>query len=303
MSIQFVNTQDAPSRWRTWFSGGIIRCDNISKFSAKPEWGERRHIRCIGCEGRPESYLEYLTADPKSVLPVAVSARPPRESGPTILDPRRLGFVFQTPNLIDSHLEVFFGTEGRSGFTVSDVLWNGKAALSVTCERRGTKRTARYSYTVVPELSWNVVSLQYEDESSRDSEHYEATPTFQKGVWFPTKSRFVQTIGGRETRRDEVEVTVHSLNEPLDASVFRIEGMDLPAGTPVMGVTDETSIWDGKKLVPYQAKTQPKPEPHPASRAAAGGDRWGLWAGLAALGAGLAVAVLLVLRRRGREAR
>jgi len=79
-------------------------------------------------------------------------------------------------------------------------------------------------------------------------------------VWFPSRVVHQRTVDGRVEFDETVNVTVLSLNDPLDADVFKIKGMEIPPGTAVLdflksdGKGATKGIWDGKEVVPAGKK-------------------------------------------------
>lgn len=79
----------------------------------------------------------------------------------------------------------------------------------------------------------------------------------KSGIWFPVSWRYERREGGTVTFTENADVTVVSLNEPLDETVFSLRGIDvLKKGSPVAWHMDHdrpfpegSLLWDGERIV------------------------------------------------------
>jgi sulfatase modifying factor 1 len=76
------------------------------------------------------------------------------------------------------------------------------------------------------------------------------------GIWFPVSLDYHRTINGILSMREQVDISVHSLNTELDPGVFSLGGIkQLSPGTRVLkyraegGVERDRMEWDGRQIV------------------------------------------------------
>lgn len=86
-------------------------------------------------------------------------------------------------------------------------------------------------------------------------------------IWFPVQLQYTAVEKGVVNRVEKTEITIHSINEPIDPAVFTVAGINPPAGTRAMIYPYDPSTgniwsWDGKTLQP---KPQPASQPAPVS--------------------------------------
>ena len=201
----------------------------------------------------------WIHADQQSVgfNTAVVKLLPDSSNRAPIFHPRLLGMTVSPPSFLHSmeNLESFIGrTDGRT-IKVGPAVVDGIEADFVEClqgsgiEQRMWFAPGQGGQMIKSETEYETQGGRLRGVARADFARHD-TPSGT--VWYPKSIRFERFFDDELKEVDETVVTDAKFNEDIDDSRFRLESMDIPAGTPVMsefgndGVTKE---WTGEKLV------------------------------------------------------
>lgn len=245
-----------------WFDGKKLRNDYVRHPPGRDAY---RDLACQNCQFDGQ-YLSYNTDHPPDAPALAVSFSPiaKREAiTMPVIHPRCLGMnPDSSPNLAKHGPDYVVGRADRKATTVETVQWQGKPCKLVNYR---SVSDIPVRIWIVPDYGNAVVKIERAESTplgelvdSVESEYTAVRPD----LWFPRRCTYRRTIAGEEHEREEVDVDVKSLNQPVSSSAFRLEGMDLPVGVSVVGVpgyVGRPMLWDGNNLNLDPVYQKPRP--------------------------------------------
>lgn len=137
--------------------------------------------------------------------------------------------------------------------------WKGKECFLV--EYRTSNDVEKKIY-YSPEHGLQPVFMDSSDTRSKVSLECDLAKVGRLGIWYPTSCVYKQFVDGDIVEEENLEVTVHQMNEPPEPEVFSLEGMNIPAGTVIFRFPEEKRgeqlIWDGAKIVQLNELNSPR---------------------------------------------
>ena len=156
-------------------------------------------------------------------------------------------------NYVYYNLESFIGNKGRTEVTLEI----DPANPDVKVVRYLSDNGARVSYKV-DMLKGNTpifLSVDTNSEGKRYLSEVESTlaQDSSSGIWFPSDVHFRQVSADLLDARQDLTVKVHSINRPIDPSVFTLATMGVPEGTTVTQFPSSPGdtgryFWDGSEI-------------------------------------------------------
>ena len=137
--------------------------------------------------------------------------------------------------------------------------WKGMGCLRIDYTQT---QGAKVRIWIVPAWGPSVARIEVTDEAGGSSylEYVESDckQFGAAGIWFPQTCFWEQRMDGKSLQKEEADVKVQSLNEPLSPTLFKLGSMDIPVGWPISGYRKEgLSYWDGKEIVAKDPPASP----------------------------------------------
>jgi hypothetical protein len=176
-----------------------------------------------------------------------------------VIDVRKIGmqpsgFMFDFP------IDKIIGRSDRKNNVITDDTFNGVPCKKI--EYINSESGSKLTYWISPSKGYSVLCMvcnsdgkgKYEEfDTITDCTTVEVAEYKNSGLWFPTRASFTRT--NEKTKKIEMkhdfEITVHSLNEPLNPEFFTLKSFGIPVGTDVLiypDSKDENFYWDGYKI-------------------------------------------------------
>lgn len=153
------------------------------------------------------------------------------------------------------HKESFVGSATRSGARIEAAEWDGERAWKVSHIETKGGGTTSVRYWVLPERDHNVVRMEMGFDNRGVPNECSVQCTLVRvrdAVWFPHTVRFEHVAGGELRKREDLEISILSLNEPVDPLLFEPATMNIAPETQVARVPQDPRgvlKWDGKQMV------------------------------------------------------
>jgi len=282
------------SRWRVYFDGPQLRCDELPL--NETETGSIESVTRVADEVRVFR-PKPLPSDAKLITGIYSKDSATGKLYP-IIDPRLIGLHTVTyRNLIHYTLDGFIGSRiGVTGVKVEAGEHQGAPCKVLLYEKEfGTARV-----WVRTELNNGVVAIVKDYESKRQELDCELQKVPGYG-WFPSVAHVREFRGDKVFTEENLKVVAHDFNRPIDSAVFTLRGMGAPEGETVYDFTNESvkiMRLTASGLVPADPSRDAKYEPIQASKEnSSSATRWLLIVN----GLVFAVLALLFVWRRRRS--
>jgi hypothetical protein len=166
------------------------------------------------------------------------------------------GFMFEGP------IDRYIGYLDRKDSIAVDDMFGGVPCkkIAFTAPQSG----ARVTYWIAPSKGYSVLCMTGYCDGKEEGEFGEEFTVTEcttvevaeyknSGLWFPIRANFTRTNERTKevVMKHDFEITVHSLNEPLDPDFFTLKSFGIPVGTDVLiypDSKDENFYWDGYKI-------------------------------------------------------
>jgi hypothetical protein len=237
---------------KLWLSGDNLRQDverrppNISNLGSI-----KRSLTCYS-DGDLIEWREFADPAARVSLEIRKDFAGKEDVGQRPVDPRWLGMApIHVGNLaLYGSIDSLVGNPIRESVTEEKLVWEGKPAVRVRFTHT-KKRTANIDIWLVPEWGHSVVRISEADERMERWLESKVALHRPSKLWFPAACTLGTTIAEKTAIEEEAKITLTSLNEPVEAKVFALAGMDLPVDLPVAYVPSPTGryYWDGKEIV------------------------------------------------------
>ena len=147
------------------------------------------------------------------------------------------------------------GQEGRTDLTVERGQWKAYECYIIhfTVPTRNNRKETVW---VVPALNYSIgrieVETKFTDKLFKASLESDLMQYAKSGIWYPKSCTLLSEYDGKPLRREVIDVLEGSFNEPIAADAFQMVGMNIPAGSDVVGFgvpNDGLYSWDGQNIV------------------------------------------------------
>ena len=276
-----------------YFDGDRLRCDTSTRIGSDIT---KRQVSCFGCD--PSGHVAWVSGADPSNEPQLIIKTSGVEVGKSMFipPPAELGMIPLHHSMARHFpMDAYLTRADREPPAVETTELNGVPCFRISYTTFNDTKvdewiSADHGYSVIgmDERFQNRAGADFRDSLRSTVELHEPS-----GIWFPVSLDYQRTINGLLFTREQVDITVHSLNTELNPRVFSLEGIEqLSPGTRVLRYRAEGEIergrteWDGRQIV-ESGGLEPRP---------AGGfnRRLLLWANLAML---LVLASLYFIRR------
>lgn len=239
-----------------WFDGDRIRND------VTPEETGVRSVVCVHCEGEGNVVVYRDPApsdgDERSALKVETVDSLKRTKGLAIvIEPRWFGLIpspSRTQGVLSASL--YFGHKNRRELAMEATEVDGAVAWIVSYE---APSGALVRYATIPERDHAVpwMSITAKDDTGReytDRIHSQYASYAGGTIWFPTRCEYTRSYGDRVVEKESLAIDVVALDKSVPADTFRLAGLNLDAGTPVLKQSDgQLYVWDGGQVLDWRA--------------------------------------------------
>jgi hypothetical protein len=236
-----------------WMAGERLRTD---LFYAKVSGGPHtRDSYCRNCE-KEGAYASYTEAAHNFVgLVTFGNLGDDKDKKMPIIDPRVLGSTASPASLIwRTYVGLHLTNMARTDLRLEQAKWKGEACYIVryTLLTGGKGNVAVW---IVPSMDYSIVRV---DENGvigvnpwQCSSVSEMKSYGKPGIWFPTLYTYVGSMNGEMLQRDTVTVVEALFNADIPNSVFKLTGMDIPAGIRVRGsaLPSGHHVWNGQEII------------------------------------------------------
>jgi len=282
-----------------YFDGDRLRCDTSTRSGADVA---TIRVSCFGCD--PFGHVAWVNGSTgKRDEPLLIFSSSEMEVNKHwfIPPPAELGMIpLEYGMALNFPMDAYLTRADRESPTLETTELDGVVCFRISYTTFNKTKidewiSADRGYSVIgmDERFQNHTGAEYHDSLRSTVELHEPS-----GIWFPVSLHYQRTINANLFTREQVDISVHSLNTELDPGVFSLGGIkQLSPGTRVLTYCAEGEIdkermeWDGRKIVKSKIAGSP-----PNSQ-----FRWMLfWGQLAVF---LALASLFYIRRYSQSQR
>lgn len=243
---------DKPRRLKihVWFDNRKIRMDEFE--------GTNRRVVCIN----DKEHIKWNPPAGAAAQSLTASGElPVRRELPT--DPRMIGMCPGTFNRLSNYSpNRTVASPVRLSSQVRTEMIDGVECVVTEYVRR---KGASVKLWIAEELNWSVVRVDFSTvEGYEETVRTKYEQDKSSGIWFPKEYSTKAMRSGVLKYEEKATVRVVSLNEPIDDTLFRLSGIELSAGTPVvLRNVDQTGLkrgyWDGEQITKSSPEVpQPK---------------------------------------------
>ncbi len=246
-----------------WFDGDKQRFDKTVEGVVAVDGNGRRLFTADDKPTSPESLIvtgeKYIFSPRTNYKGVKISSRiGVRQEmgalGKSVFDIRGLGLIPMSHDLwFRIPINRFVGFEGADRNKTIAPQEPGAPAKSVFDYKRPDGKLVRI---FIANTTGDVVRVEFENLETHRIEEVESTyEEFTGGVRFPRSVTYRCRKSGTLAGLEHVEVLNAEFNSPLDPRLFTLEGLSLPEGTVIAGLsadvsTDSAGVWNRRKIEP-----------------------------------------------------
>ncbi|QJW95346.1 hypothetical protein FTUN_2894 [Frigoriglobus tundricola] len=243
-----------------WLDGPRVREDRLDNFAGKVS---RRRVDCTHGPNLGEFFT--VAYDPQPDFSKLAIIRPltdrQKVNGEWRIRIEDLGATHEElVNLAARDLDWYVNRPEWAERKVVRARWKGMPAYTIVLSAPAMKTKPTLEVTLLPQRGYAAVSARHtwNREGEAVVETTESELMRAAGIWLPATCVYREEVNGKQTGGLTQKVQFVSLNKPIDAKAFTLEGMDLIPGTLVSTRNAGIRKWNGKQLV-EAPEVQPPP--------------------------------------------
>ncbi len=258
--------QKPTTTFHVFFDGDSIRCDVMQTLLNQWPGGRATHSKDLHkYVFTPKTTLWHantVSPDGKGVAAYKMARNKTGPNGkpfggnylPYRLDPRLVGLAPCAPTLVYIvDMEYLLMRPDREDTSIAADVLDGVDTWRIEYRRKNGEPV---KFWIAPSKGYSLLRASevepYGDSKIEDSIQCEVEQFGAQQIWYPSRVYYERKLDGEKVMSSTLTTTHAEFNQPIDAALFTMAGMDIPAGTMVVEQPrnpDGGREWNGKELV------------------------------------------------------